>query len=61
MRTDLKLSIINFMFENAQYFQLVNHTTQVYRQYIYDEKGNYCFGGKEVSDFISMVDKLIRF
>lgn len=61
MNTDLKLAIINFMFENKNNFQLLTHTKEKFRQYIFTPEGNFCFGGEIVSEFINLSDKLIRF
>lgn len=61
MRKELKLDIINFMFENDKEFQLVNATNEKFRQYIYDNSGNYCIGGEEVHEFILSVDKLLKY
>lgn len=61
MRKELKLAIINFMFENDKEFQLVNATNEKFRQYIYDNFGNYCIGGEEVHEFILSVDKLLKY
>ena len=60
MRKDLKQAIIAYMFENDKEFQLLNKTTEKFRQYIFTPEGEFCFGGKEVSEFISSVDKLIQ-
>lgn len=61
MRKELKLDIINFMFENDKEFQLINTTNEKFRQYIYDNSGNYCIGGEEVHEFILSVDKLLKY
>jgi len=61
MRTELKKAIIDWMFENKGLHQLVNGTHANFRQYVYTPEGDYCIGGKEVSEFVSMVDKLIRY
>lgn len=61
MNKELKKAIIDFMFENMKQYQLVNATKQKFRQYIYTPEGEYCFGGKKVSEFIDMTEKLIRF
>ena len=60
MRKELKKAIIDYMFENLNHHQLVNSTTTHFRQYIYTEKGDYCIGGKDVSDFIDAVEKLLK-
>ena len=59
MHNELKKAIVNFMLDNVKEFQLINRTSQEFRQYIYTETGEYCIGGKEVSEFISNVDKYI--
>ena len=58
MNLQLKKAIFNFMIDNSKVFNLVNHTKEHFRQYIYTPDGNYCFGGEEVSNFISSIDKL---
>jgi len=60
MNKDLKKAIVNYMFDNDTEFQLINETVKKFRQYIYDETGEYCFGGKEASYFIDCVKKLIK-
>jgi len=59
MNQELKKAIVNYMFDNANQFQLVNSTIQEFRQYIYTPEGAYIIGGKEVREFISLVDKQI--
>ena len=61
MNKELKQAIVNYMFDNANEFQLLNATTNQFRQYIFTEKGEYCFGGQKVSEFINMVDKLLDY
>jgi len=60
MRIELKKAIIDFMFENINYFGLTNHTVDKFRQYVYTPEGEHCFGGKEVYDFICQSEKLIK-
>jgi len=60
MNKELKRAIVNYMFDNANEFQLVNSTVKNFSQYIYTPDGNFCFGGEEVSDFISSVYNLIK-
>lgn len=60
MSKELKKAIVNYMFDNAAEFQLSNDTRAKFKQYIYDETGNYCFGGSDVSDFITAAEKLVR-
>ena len=60
MNQELKKAICQYMFDKATDFQLVNNTTEHFRQYVYTPDGNYCFGGEIVSDFISQFSKLIK-
>jgi len=59
MKTELKKAITNFIFEHKNEFQLTNKTTEEFRAYIYDSKGNYLIGGKEIYDFIKEAIKLL--
>lgn len=59
MIIELKKAIFNYMVENHNEYQLINNTHEVFRQYIYSPDGNYCIGGKIVSDFISEVYKIL--
>ena len=60
MNTELKKAIVNFMFDNSKGFQLINNTTQEFRSYIYDSRGNYLIGGENVANFIKETEKLIK-
>lgn len=55
----LKQAIINWLFENENVFSRLNHCIDAFRAYIYDAKGNYLIGGKEVAEFIEKADKLL--
>jgi len=55
----LKKAIVDWMFENRDIFGLVNATTKRFSNYIYDDKGEYMFGGADVSDFIKQAEKLV--
>lgn len=57
MNLELKKAIVNYMFDNANQFQLVNSTKSEFRQYIYTPEGAYIIGGEEVGEFINLVDK----
>jgi hypothetical protein len=59
MRKELKQAIVNFIFENDKEFQLLNRTKEVFREYIYNSKGNYLIGGEDVALFIAQSIKLI--
>lgn len=60
MNFELKKAIIEYMIENIEQFQLVNATTQKFRQYIFTPEGDYCIGGQYVSNFISAFESLIK-
>lgn len=55
----LKYEIINWLFENENEWQRVNHCHDAFREYIYNKDGNYLIGGENVSKFIEDADKLI--
>jgi len=55
----LKQTIINYIFDNINKFQLVNATREYFRHYIYDPKGEHLIGGETVSDFITDACKLL--
>ena len=59
MLFSLKKSIITYILENIDEFQLVNSTIDNFREYIYDTKWNYLIGGQEVSNFIRDSCKLL--
>ncbi len=59
MRKELKQSIINYIFENDKLFNLTNNTTDHFREYIYNSKGEYLIGGEDVADFIDDAIKLL--
>lgn len=59
MKKELKQAIINHIFENSTDFQLINNTTDKFRAYIYDSKGDYLIGGNEVYEFIRDAIELI--
>lgn len=61
MNTELKKAIIAFMFDNTNEFQLLNATTNEFRQYIYTPDGNYCIGGERVSEFIRVAEKIVKY
>lgn len=60
MNLELKKAIVNFIFDNSNEFQIINTTVNNFKLYIYDDKGNFLIGGKEVSEFISEAIKLLR-
>lgn len=56
---ELKQDIVKWLFENEKRFSRLRDCTEAFRAYIYDEKGNYLIGGKEVAGFIEKADKLL--
>ena len=59
MNKELKKEIISWLFENENRWQRVNSCIEDFKKYIYNSKGNYLIGGKEVSEFIKDTDILI--
>ena len=59
MYMELKKAIIDWLIDNKNQWQRVNACHEYFRQYIYTPEGQYCIGGKNVSDFISKADKLL--
>jgi len=59
MYLELKKAIIEWLVDNKNAWQRVNACHDVFRQYIYDDAGNYIIGGKIVSEFIRDADKLL--
>lgn len=55
----LKKSIIHYILENIDDFQIVNATILHFSEYIYDDKGNYLVGWEAVADFIRDACKLL--
>jgi hypothetical protein len=60
MNTELKKAIVNYIFDNCNKFQITNATINEFKLYIYDYKGNFLIGGKEVSEFIKNAIKLLK-
>ena len=58
MNNELKKAIVNYMLDNHGLYQIVAETVKNFRQYIYTENGDYCYGGKVVYNFISSFDRL---
>lgn len=59
MNMELKKAIVNWLMENENKWQRVNACKEHFRNYIYDDSGNYIIGGEIVGDFIDNADKLI--
>jgi len=59
MYKELKAAILQWLLEHENEWQRTNKCREVFRAYIYDEKGNHLIGGEIVSEFITNADKLI--
>ena len=59
MQKELKKEIIKWLLENENKWQRLNSCKEEFRNYIYDDKGNYLIGGEDVSSFIKEADDLI--
>ena len=59
MNKELKKVIVNWLLENENKWQRVNTCKEKFRNYIYDEVGNYIIGGEIVGDFINNADRLL--
>lgn len=60
MNKELKQAIVSFMFDNSDNFQLQNYTTDKFKAYIYDDKGEYLIGGEKVAGFINLALTLVQ-
>lgn len=56
----LKKAIVDYVFENRDNFQLTNTTIEHFKEYIYDDKGDYLLGGADVANFVDEAIKLAR-
>lgn len=59
MYKELKKVILEWLIEHEHDFDRVNTCHKYFRQYIYDDHGEYIIGGKDTSDFIENADKLL--
>ena len=59
MQKELKKAIIKWLLENENKWQRLNSCKEEFRNYIYDNGGNFLIGGEDVSNFIKEVDDLI--
>ena len=59
MQKELKKEILKWLLENENKWQRLNSCKEEFRNYIYDNEGNYLIGGEAVSDFIDKADDLI--
>jgi len=60
MQYSLMKAIFNFIIDHKDEFQIHNRTTQEFKAYIFDDKGEYLIGGEQVSEFISDSIKLMQ-
>lgn len=59
VRKELKKAIIDWLYENENRWQRVNSCKSEFAEYIYNNKGEYLIGGKEVADFVIYAEKLL--
>lgn len=59
VRKELKKAIIDWLYENENKWQRVNSCTREFTGYIYNDKGEYLIGGKEVANFVKDAEKLL--
>ena len=59
MQKELKKEIIKWLLENENKWQRLNSCKEEFRNYIYDNGGNYLIGGEDVSNFINEANDLI--
>jgi len=60
MNKNLKKAIVNFIIDNENEFQIINYTSEAFREYIYTNKGEYLIGGEDVLTFIREAIKLLN-
>lgn len=61
MQYSLIKEILNFIIDNKDEFQIHKRTTRQFRDYIFNDQGEYlAHGGKQVSEFINKSIKLIQ-
>lgn len=56
---ELKKEIILWLLEHENEWQRVNTCVDEFRNYIYNDNGNFLIGGENVHDFIANADKLL--
>lgn len=56
---ELKKVILMWLLEHEDTWQRVNVCIDEFRNYIYQDNGNYLIGGENVSKFIVKADKLL--
>lgn len=56
---ELKKAIIEYLFNHINTFNRLNCTKEEFKNYIYDDNWNYLIWWKDISDWISTIEKLI--
>lgn len=56
---ELKKEILNWLLNNENRWQRTNACTEQFRNYVYDDNGEYLIGGRNVVDFIYSAEELI--
>ena len=59
MHKELKKEIIKWLLENENKWQRLNSCKEEFRNYIYDDEGNFLIGGEDVVNFIRKANNLI--
>lgn len=59
MRLELKKAIIDWLIDNEHRWLRVTECSKAFRQYIYDDDGEFIIGGEEVNIFIHLADELL--
>lgn len=59
MLLELKKAIIDWLITNKKEWQRTNACVKAFKNYIYDDNGNYLIGGQAVSEFIVEAEKLL--
>lgn len=59
MYKELKKTIINWLLENENEFNRLTRCKEYFRQYIYNNEGEYIIGGLNTARFIEKTDKLL--
>ena len=59
MQKELKKEIIKWLSENENKWQRLNSCKEEFRNYIYNNEGNFLIGGEDVSNFINEANDLI--
>lgn len=59
MNKELKRAILNWLLDNENAWQRTNACHDAFREYIYNNEGNYLIGGEIVSKFIHDAEELL--